>query len=208
MRVLVADASAAQRTVLRLALDGWGFEIRSDVGDARAAVEAAERFRPDVCLLGLDLTGDALGAVADIASSVPVVVLADSVDEDELLAYLRAGASGYLLKDIDTRRLPAILKRVGEGEAVLPRALVAPLIRELRELEGRARFAHRLTAREYEVLELLREGLTTADVAEHLFVAPVTVRTHVAAILKKLGVPDRPAAIRVLEDAEAPPRRR
>jgi two-component system, NarL family, nitrate/nitrite response regulator NarL len=205
MRVVVANGSAVLRTTFARALDD-AFEVWADVQDARGAVEVATRLGPDVCLVDLDLPGDALEAVADIAAGAPdtaVVVLADSPSEDALFASLRAGASGYLLKDIDAARLPAVLSRAARGETVLPRGLVAALVRELRARERRPAFAERLTAREAEVLGLLREGLTTAEIADRLFVAPVTVRTHVASILKKLGVPDRRAAVGLAEEADA-----
>src|SRR5919106_6081910 len=115
-----------------------------------------------------------------------------------------SGASGYLLKDMDPDRLAAALKGVLEGEAALPRHLVGRLVDEFRTREGKRRlpiFKQRgssLTSREWEVLQFLREGMSTAQIAKRLFVTPVTVRTHVSSVLKKLQVPDRQAAVRLL----------
>jgi DNA-binding NarL/FixJ family response regulator len=126
-----------------------------------------------------------------------------SVPKD-LFDALRAGASGYLLKDIRREQLPEALRVVLAGDAPLPANLVARLIEEFRARENRKRLllAHEpgleLRRREWEVLELLREGLTTGEIARRLFIAEVTVRSHVSAILKALRVPDRAAAVKLL----------
>ena len=206
VRVLVADRSPAMRLGVRLALESDGCLVCAEAGDASAAVEAAVRVRPHLCLLDADLPGGGIAAVAEISSKLPrtrVVVLADSDTEADVISALRAGACGYLFKYIDLARLPVTLRRVLEGEPALPRALVAGLIAELRNGAGERRLAirYKLTRREFEVLELLSEKLTTAEIAQRLFVAKVTVRTHIAAILKKLGVQDRESAIRLVEES-------
>jgi two-component system, NarL family, nitrate/nitrite response regulator NarL len=204
MRVLVADHSPSMRAGVRLALETDDCVVCGEAGDAGAAVEAALRERPDLRLVDADLPRGGGAAVAEITSKLPgtrVVVFSDSRGETDLLAALRAGAWGYLYKDIDLARLPTALQRVLEGEPALPRALVARLIDELRDTERRRALGmrHNLSHRELEVLELLSENLTTAEIAGRLFVARVTVRTHIASILKKLGVPTREEAIRLLE---------
>src|SRR4029453_19150290 len=146
-------------------------------------------------------------AAGDISERLPetaIVMLTVSRDDADLFDALRAGAAGYLLKDIDRRQLPADLRGVLAGEAPLPRALVTKLIEEFRE-RGRRRkvlLAERpgvqLRQREWEILELLAEGLSTAEIASRLFIAEVTVRTHVSSILKKLRVPTREAAVELL----------
>jgi two-component system nitrate/nitrite response regulator NarL len=191
------------RVGVRLALESDGCSVCAEAGDVTSAVEAALRERPDICLLDADLPGGGIAAVAEISSKLPgtrVVVFSDSGSDAELLASLRAGAWGYLFKDIDLARLPITLQRVLEGEPALPRAFVAVLIEDLRDSERRRRLAiqHNLTHREFEVLELLSEKLTTAEIANRLFVAKVTVRTHIASIVKKLGVRDRQSAIRLI----------
>jgi DNA-binding NarL/FixJ family response regulator len=151
------------------------------------------------------MPGDGIAAAGRIARSHPsvaVVMLTVSRDDADLFASLRAGAAGYLLKDTDPTRLPHALRGVLDGEAAVPRDLVARVIDEFRDRTRRrlpvAERGVELTSREWEVLELLRTGLSTAQVAERLFVSKVTVRSHVAAVVRKLGVPDREAALRLV----------
>jgi len=205
LRVLVADHSPALRVGVRTAIEGSSCVVCAEAGDAAGAVEAALRERPDVCLVDAFLPGGGIAAVEEIGSKLPdcrVIVFSDSRSDVDLLEALHAGASGYLLKDIDLARLPITLQRVVAGEAALPRALATRLIENLRESARRRRLAvrHDLTRRELEVLELLAEKLSTAEIARRLFVEKVTVRTHVSSILKKLGASDRQAAIRLIRE--------
>ena len=133
-------------------------------------------------------------------------MLTVSSADDDLFAALRAGAAGYLLKDTDPERLPLALQGVLDGEAALPRALVARVVAEFR-IRGGSPWSRlpvpghgpaRLTNREREVLEALGEGLTTAEIGERLFISTVTVRSHVSSLLHKLRVPNRAGAVRVL----------
>jgi DNA-binding NarL/FixJ family response regulator len=134
-------------------------------------------------------------------------MLTVSCNDADLFDALRAGAAGYLLKDTDPTRLPHALRGVIAGEAALPRALVARLIDEFRNRGQRMRCAGRLgaelSARQWEVLHLMRDGLSTAEMAERLFVSPVTVRRHVSTIMQRLQVLDRQAAVRALDEFEA-----
>jgi DNA-binding NarL/FixJ family response regulator len=201
--VLIADDDAAARAAVRNALEAAGLEICAEASEATDAVEAAARSLPDICLLDPNLSGNGIAAIEAITTEwpdIPVVAFPAFPDDDELFAALEAGASGYLVNDIDPARLPVALVRVLDGEAALPRRLAAHLIEEFRTLQRKSRKSHvrNLTNREFEVLELLRHGLSTAEIAERLFVEKVTVRTHIASILRKLGVPDRQAAIRLL----------
>ena len=182
--------------------------VVAEVGDAKAAVEAALRERPEVCVLDINMPGGGINAAERISSSVPetvVVMLTVSRQDDDLFEALRAGASGYLLKDTDPDRLPIALRGVLNGEAALPRSLVARVVEEFSG-RGRRRVSLtrnrgvNLTAREWQVLEQMRDGKTTAEIAESMFVTPVTVRTHVSAILKKLRVTSREEAIELLEE--------
>jgi two-component system, NarL family, nitrate/nitrite response regulator NarL len=208
IRVLVADDDAPTREGLRLVLERGGLDVCAEAGDATSAVEAALRERPDICLLDLRIPGSGIAATAEITRKLPqtrVIVLTGSAADEDLFDSLRAGASGYLPKDIDPQRLPRALRAVQRGEAAIPRWLVARLIEEFRERGRRRRLpleqrpAVELTGREWEVLDLLRQGLGTSEIASRLFIAEGTVRTHVAAVLRKLDVDDRVSAVRLLE---------
>ena len=136
-------------------------------------------------------------------------MLTVSRQDEDLFDALRAGASGYLLKGLDEATIGDALHRVLAGEATLPGTLVARLVDEFRDREHRRISvpdgqAARLTGREWDVLELMRKGAGTADISERLFVSPTTVRSHVSSILRKLGVPTREAAIRLLDGQPGP----
>jgi two-component system nitrate/nitrite response regulator NarL len=202
VRVLVADGSPATRAALRAGLDGR-CRVCAEAADAAKLVEVALRERPDVCLVGADLPGRSLPAVGEIARTLPetaIVVLGDPPTASDLFAALDAGAIGYLPSDTHPKRLSRAVRRVAEGEAAFPRALVIRLVEELR-VRGRLRHApafRELTNREVEVLELLGHGLSTGDITKRLYVAPVTVRTHIASAVRKLGLHDREGALRLL----------
>jgi DNA-binding NarL/FixJ family response regulator len=210
IRLLLADAHAATLAGLRMALSGDPFVVVAEAGDAGAAVDAALRERPDVCVLDADMPGSAVGATAEITRLVAgaaVVVLASSRDDSAMLDAVRAGAAGYLLKDMDPERLRYALIGVTNGEAALPRALVTRLMLEFRVRErhraialGNAR-ADSLTRREWDVLGLMADGASTREMAKTLGISEVTVRRHVSGVLAKLGVADRAAAVAVLGGA-------
>jgi DNA-binding NarL/FixJ family response regulator len=208
-RVLIAADSVPTRVGLRLALESDA--VCTEAGDSESAVAAAVRERPDVCLLDFEAPGRGLRTVSEIVSRVPgalVIVLTNHVEEVEFLAAVRAGASGYLPQGLDPERLPFVVRSVMRGEAAVPRHFVAKLIDELR---GRDR-SHRtlrlpderrveLTSREWEVVELLRQGLSTREIATRLEISQVTVRRHLSAAYGKLGVGTRAAALQLLADA-------
>ena len=206
LRVVVADDHPPTRAGVRGALETDGFTVVAEVGDARKAIDATLEHTPDVALLDIHMPGGGIAAASEISRRLPdtaIVMLTASRDDDDLFEALRAGASGYLLKDMDPDRLGNALRGVIAGEAALPRSLMAKVVGEFRTkprrrigLKGQAATA-RLTSREAEVLDLLAVGMTTEQIAERLFVGKVTVRTHVAAILKKLRVTDRDAAVRI-----------
>ena len=201
IRVLIADDHAPTRSRIRAALErDVRFTVVAEVGDSPAAVQAALRERPDICLLDIRMSGSGIAATREITARLPgakVVIVTVSLDEDDLFNALRAGAVGYLLKGMDPVRLPHALKDVLEGGSAIPRPLVARLVSEFRDHGPRRRVVHEaghdLTSREWQVLELLRQRRTTAQIAERLFVSPATVRSHVAAVMRKLGVSDREA---------------
>jgi DNA-binding NarL/FixJ family response regulator len=208
-RILIADDHEPTRADVRAAIEQDGrLEVCAEAADAVAAVDAAMRERPDLCLLDVRMPGGGLAAAWEITARLPqtkVVMLTVSADDDDLFAALRAGASGYLLKDVPPARLlPALIEAL-EGEAAIPRSLVSRLVATFHDPAPRRRTllaaeqASGLTSREWQVLDLLRRGLSTAEIADRLFVSRATVRSHIAAVLRKLRVPDRESAIRLLE---------
>jgi DNA-binding NarL/FixJ family response regulator len=210
-RVLVADGQLPTRTGIRLLLERSGFEVCAEAADADAAVAAALRERPELCLVGADLPGGGFRATARITSQVAVtdvIVLAGSADENGVADALRAGASGYLPADSDPQGMVRALRAVQRGEAVVPRSLLGPLVEQFRVGERARRLSVpgradvKLTRRQSEVLGLLREGLGTGEIARRLGLAPVTVRRHVALVVEKLGATDRAEALRLIEQGE------
>ena len=208
VRVLVADDHAPTRAGVRASLDADGFEVVGEAANARQAVELAEALTPDVVLLDIHMPGSGIAAADEISrvlTDCAVVMLSYSRDDDDLFDALRAGARGYLLKDMDPDRLGPALHGVLAGAAALPRSLVSRVLdefqgRQRRKLFVRSQRPTQLTSREWEIMELLRRGLSTEEVAKRLFVAPGTVRVHVSSVIKKLRVPDRASAIRALEN--------
>jgi DNA-binding NarL/FixJ family response regulator len=204
-RVLIADDHAPTREDVRRALAGDNrFDVCATAGDAPEAVHAAMREQPDVCLLDIRMPGSGLAAAWEIAARLPqtkIVILTVSDEDVDLFAALRAGADGYLLKTMNMTRLPDALEGVCAGEAAMPRALVARVLERFHGREPRWRQqiarlapAHRLTSREWEVLELLAREESTAEIAETLALSASAVRVHIAAIVRKLEVRDRVSA--------------
>ena len=211
LRVLIADDHAPSRDDIRRALERDGrFGVCASVADAAEAIQAAVRERPDVCLLDIRMPGSGVAAAWEIAARLPrtkIVMLTVSDDDDDLFAALRAGADGYLLKTMNLERLPDALDGVRSGEAAVPRTLVTRMLERFRGREPRWRqpvaddsFGGRLTSREWEVLALLAQGLSTGAIARRLMLSSSAVRVHIAAIVRKLGVPDRDAAIKLFRE--------
>jgi DNA-binding NarL/FixJ family response regulator len=205
LRVLIADDHAPTREDVRRALEGDDrFSVRAVVADAVEAVQAALRERPHVCLLDIRMPGSGVAAAWEIASRLPqvkIVMLTVSEQDTDIFAALRAGAHGYLLKTMDLRRLPDALHGVCSGEAAMPRALVARVLERFHGREPRWRLVatdetgeRRLTSREWEVLELLAQGRSTAEIAQRLVLSASAVRAHITSIVRKLEVADRAAA--------------
>ena len=211
LRVLVADDHAPTRDDVRRALDAdERFSICSEVADAAEAVQAAVRKQPDICLLDIRMPGSGLAAAWEIAARLPrvkIVMLTVSDEDTDLFAALRAGAHGYLLKNMNMRRLPDALHGVFAGEAAMPRELVARVLERFHGREPRWRppvtagvSEGRLTSREWEVLALLARRYTTAEIASRLVLSASAVRAHIASIVRKLQVEDRAAAAELFRE--------
>jgi two-component system, NarL family, nitrate/nitrite response regulator NarL len=202
-RVLIADEHVQTRVGVRLALEEGGFVVSAEEGTGPAAVAAALRDPPDLCLLDLHMPGgiEAAAAIRARLAETQVVMLSASSNEKDVFAALQAGAAGYLLKGMNPARLGPTLVGVLRGEAALSRELTARLIREFRARARRGdtglvrRQKNELSEREWEVLDCLCEGLPTRLIAQRLFISQTTVRRHVGSILVKLEVPTRQAAV-------------
>jgi DNA-binding NarL/FixJ family response regulator len=209
--VLIAGGDSATRTGIRLALEGAGIEVCAEVEEASEVVDAVAQHAPDVCLLDVRLAGGWLSAAGEVISAgeVPpaVVIVTESLHEEEFLQAMRVGALGYLPTSISATRLPAVLHAVHRGELAIPRAQIGMLIQQLRDrgvrrhLPVASRRGVDLTAREWEVLDLMRDGLSTRDIGGRLLISEVTVRRHIGAVLKKLQVQSRAEALELLETA-------
>lgn len=208
LSVVIADDHAPMRAGIRDALTADGFIVSGEAANAEHAVELVKMHRPDVCLLDIHMPGSGISAAAQITTAAPataVVMLTFSQADEDLFDSLRAGARGYLLKNMDPDRLGAALRGVLSGQAALPRELAARVLEEFRTAPQRRGFSRgrrreELTSRETEIMQLLQQGLSTTDIAKHLFLTPSTVRVHISSVLKKLQATDRAAALRILKD--------
>lgn len=208
IRVVMADDHARMRTRVRQALEAGGCLVCGEGASAEEAIALAMTHRPDVALLDIHMPGNGITAAREITRALPgtaVVMLTASAEDDDLFDSLRAGAAGYLLKDTDPDQLVDALRGVLEGEAAMSRRLVSRIMDEFRSpatprFARRSRASAKLSAREWEVMELLGEGLSTEEVARRLFVSPTTVRVHVSGVLRKLRVKDRESAFRLLRE--------
>jgi DNA-binding NarL/FixJ family response regulator len=205
LRVLIADDHAPTRDDVRRALDEGGISICAEAADAAHAVQQALETRPDICLLDIHMPGGGVAAAWEIAARLPttkIVMLTVSDEDASLFAALRAGAVGYLVKDIDVRILPRALRDAAEGKAAIPRSLVARMVKQFHGNDPRFRtttvageLGPRLTSREWDVLAGLADGLSTREIGRRLQLKPSGIRAHISALVQKLGVADREEAI-------------
>jgi len=199
IRVLVADDHAVVRQGLRtfLALQAE-IEVVGEAADGEEAAAAAERLQPDVALMDLVMPRlggiEAIRRIRELSPSTRVIVLTSFVDEDRMIPAVRAGAAGYLLKDVQPQELVRAIRTVHDGEALLHPAVVARLMEEVARDGDRPDAAALLTDREREVLALIARGHANKLIALDLGVSEKTVKTHVSNILAKLGVHDRTQA--------------
>jgi DNA-binding NarL/FixJ family response regulator len=209
-RVLIADDHPLTRDALAGLLAANGFEVAGEASGGIEAIELAAGLAPDLIVLDLtmpDMDGlTALPRLREAAPAAAVVVLTASEDDGNLLAAIRLGAAGYLLKTEPPDRIVDFLHGVVHGEAALSGAVARRLLEQVRE-GGRdqgvvpSSFAERLSARELEVLLLLDQHLSTEEIAARLYISEHTVRSHVKNLLAKLGVSSRREALEQLAAA-------
>jgi DNA-binding NarL/FixJ family response regulator len=200
VKVLIADDHGIVRTGIRLLLERQSdVEVIGEAADGVEAVEQALACGPDLCILDVGMprmTG--LQAAREIRSHLPdarVLMLSMHDDEQYLFEALKAGASGYVLKREADQDLVGAVRAVGRGEAFLTNAAERSLVRQWMD-EGSAGPAIPLTPREEEVVKLIAEAYTNAQIAEILHLAEKTVESHRANVLRKLGMRDRVELVR------------
>ncbi|GAA3340402.1 response regulator transcription factor [Amorphoplanes nipponensis] len=204
LRVLVADDQALVRAGFRMILTADGIDVVAEATTGAEAVDAVRRHRPDVVLMDIRMPEmDGLAATRHILSGTgdaPRVIMLTTFDLDHYVyAALTAGASGFLLKDVTPEHLVNAVRLVRDGDAMLAPAITRRLVERFAHRDAGTSVAHRdlsvLTPRELEVLGLLAQGLSNAELAGRLHLSEATVKTHVARILAKLGLRDRVQAV-------------
>ncbi|GLZ79539.1 DNA-binding response regulator [Actinorhabdospora filicis] len=200
IRIVIADDQRMIRDGLDLMLGLIdGFEVVAQAADGEEAVTAVAAHSPDVVLMDLRMPVlDGVGATERIRRDHPrtqVVVLTTFSDDAEVLAALRAGARGYLTKDAGAPEIERALRRVAGGEAELDPGVQKRLLEMIPPASGRAEALDALTEREREVLRLIGDGLSNAEIAARLYVSESTVKTHINNLFTKIGVRDRAQAV-------------
>jgi DNA-binding NarL/FixJ family response regulator len=202
LRVMLVDDHALVRSAIRQAITAADIEVVAESATAEEALDVAPQVRPDVLLLDLDLPGmTGLQLLRELSPRLPetqIVMLTVSSDTRDLVEAMRAGAVGYLTKDLSPDALQRTIRGIPKGDLPMSRRLAAELVRQLSG-PGRAAGEDQglgLSGREDDVLRLLAAGLTDRGIAEALKISPRTVETHVGSILRKLGVRNRSEAAR------------
>jgi DNA-binding NarL/FixJ family response regulator len=212
LRVVIADEQHPSRAGIKRAIEPYGLRVVGEASTAAEAVRVSRAQRPDVCIVAAELPGSGVEVTRQVKHYLPetkIVMMTSTARDEDLFEAIRAGADGYLLMSTPASRLHHAILGVTRGEAALPRAMMGRLILEFRERGARRRvIVHsgdetvELTAREFEVMERLRKREGTAQIASHLGISQVTVRRHVASVLKKLGAPNRRRAIEMMEQSD------
>ena len=202
IRVLVADDQSMVRAGFRLLLSGEdGIEVVAEAENGLEAVDKAARFQPSVVLMDIRMPElDGLEATRRILAADPGVriLILTTFDLDEYIyEALQAGASGFVLKDDPPEQLIAAIRTVATGDALLSPAVTRRVIQQFTRIPHRAQPAglDQLTGRELDVLRLVAQGLSNAEIGEQLYIGETTVKTHVTHVLQKLQLRDRVQAV-------------
>jgi NarL family two-component system response regulator LiaR len=193
IKVLIVDDHVLVRSGLEVVLGMFDdIELVGQAGDGEAAVRLCEELRPDVVLMDLVMPGtsgvEATRRVLTLCPGAKVVALTSFTDEDLIGETLRAGAIGYLMKNVSADQLADAVRNAHAGRSTLAPEAADALVRSV---SAPPQGSESLTAREQQVLKLMADGLTNADIAERLVIGVATVKTHVSSIISKLGVSSR-----------------
>ena len=199
IRVLIVDDHAVVRQGLKAFLRVQDdIEFVGEAANGDEAVTQARSVQPDVILMDLVMPGmDGVETMRQLSAAgvdSKVIVLTSFAEDEQVLAAVKAGAAGYLLKDVQPQELGNAIRTVHAGDAQLHPSIASKLMREVAAAGSRHKEADALTARELDVLKALARGMSNKEIAAELGVAETTVKTHVSSILRKLQVADRTQA--------------
>lgn len=202
IRLMLADDHRMLREGLRRSMAEQGFDMVGEARDGAEAVELARVLQPDVVLMDVTMPEmDGVEATRRIRSAFPnihVVMLTMHADQDVLASAIRAGASGYLVKDCSTEEIAEAVRMTARGDTIISPRLAASMLDEVRRLDrpaGPSEDERVVTRREEEVLQLIADGCSTPEVAERLYISQKTVKNHLASIYQKLDARDRTQAV-------------
>jgi two-component system, NarL family, response regulator LiaR len=213
VRAIIADDDPFARKMIKESLQRAGVIVIAEAHNGRQAVELTRHYRPDVVLMDVVMPElDGIAATRRIVKEIPdqVIVILTTADDDEIgLLGLRAGAAGFLAKDVDIDVLPQALQGALSGEAAISRKLSMRLVEQLRRAPqgagGMRPVKSPLTPREWEVIDLLVLRKTTDEIAEQLVLSTETVRSHVKNILRKLDARSREEAVGIAQRMRSEP---
>jgi DNA-binding NarL/FixJ family response regulator len=199
LRVLIVDDHDLFRTGLRSLLEEQGIQVVADAPDGRAAIRLASELAPDVVIMDLNMPGPSgVETTRQLTALVPltrVVVLTISVEDDDVMNAVMAGACGYLLKDSSIEDLIAGIRAAAAGESLISPQIASKVLKRLRAQstlpEAAETIRAELSSREIEVLKLVASGKDNAEIARVLFISPKTVKNHISNILMKLQIENR-----------------
>ncbi|MGH2820051.1 MAG: response regulator [Actinomycetota bacterium] len=205
IRVLIVDDHALFRRGLQMVLEGeLDIDVVGEASDGHEAIERAERTTPDVVLMDVRMpkrTGiEATRAIKDTLPSTKILMLTISDEEADLYEAIKAGASGYLLKEISIEEVASAVRSVHQGQSLISPSMASKLLTEFAAMVKRRDERNqvpgpRLTERELEVLKLVAKGMNNRDIGQELFISENTVKNHVRNILEKLHLHSRMEAV-------------